>query len=207
MVKVGFICEGDTEQILLLSDKFQEFLTSINLHLVNVINATGSGNLLPHNIKGYIESLEKDDAEVIFILTDLDNDVCITKTKERIKAREKDVVIIAVKKIEAWFLANDLAMRLLLNNPDFSYPAPEEESEPFETINGLLMNHTGRGIGKKGTLKTGAGKIKLVHRLLELGLNITQSAEHPACTSARYFIDKLTQTSLTANRKLPFTKL
>jgi hypothetical protein len=124
MVKIGFICEGDTEQILLLSDKFQEFLTSINLHLVNVINATGSGNLLPHNIKGYIESLEKDDAEVIFILTDLDNDVCITKTKERIKAREKDVVIIAVKKIEAWFLANDLAMRLLLNNPDFSYPAP-----------------------------------------------------------------------------------
>jgi hypothetical protein len=69
------------------------------------------------------------------------------------------------------------------------------------------MNHTGRGIGKKGTLKTGAGKIKLVHRLLELGLNISQSAEHPACTSARYFIDKLTQTSLTANRKLPFTKL
>ena len=155
MVKLDFICEGFTEQILLLSDKFQQLLTPINLHLVNVINATGSGNLLPHNIRDYIESLEKDEAEVIFILTDLDNDFCITKTKERIKAREKDVVIIAVKKIEAWFLANDSAMRLLLNNPDFSYPTPQKEVELFEIINGLLINKPGRGVGKKS-----AGKIK-----------------------------------------------
>lgn len=200
MVKVGFICEGFTEQILLLSDKFQQLLISIKLQLVNVINATGSGNLLPHNIKGYTESLEKDGAEVIIILTDLDEDICVTKTKERIKARETDIVIIAVKKIESWFLANDDAMQLLLNNPHFSYSTPEKEHEPFETINGLLVNHTGRGIGKKS-----AGKIKLVYRLLELGLNILQSAEHSNCASARYFIDKLTQSGLKANRKLPLT--
>ncbi len=126
MVKIGFICEGDTEQILLLSDKFQRFLISINLLLVNVINASGSGNLLPHNTQGYVQSLEKAEAEIIFILTDLDNDVCITKTKERIQAREKDVVIIAVKKIEAWFLASVFAMRSLLNSPDFSYFAPKK---------------------------------------------------------------------------------
>ena len=122
---------------------------------------------------------------MIFILTDLDNDVCITKTKERIKAREKDVVIIAVKKIEAWFLANDPAMRLLLNSPDFSYPTPEKEAEPFEVINGLLISHTGRGVGKKS-----AGKIKLAHKFLEIGFDISQSAKHSGCTSARYFIDK-----------------
>ncbi len=199
MVKVGFICEGDTEAILLSSDNFQLYLSSINLRAVNVINACGSGNLLPHNIKGYIEGLEKSGAEVILILTDLDENICITETKNRIKARLQDIVIVAVKKIEAWFLANDLAMRLLLNNPDFSYPAPEKESEPFETINGLLINHTGRGIGKKGTPKTGAVKIKLVHKLLELGLDISQSAEHPGYTSARYFIDRLAQISLKAN--------
>lgn len=190
MVKVGFICEGVTEQKLLFSDKFQQFLSSINLLSVNVINATGAGNLLPHNIQGFVESLEKDEAEVIFILTDLDDDVCITKTKERIKAREKDIVIIAVKKIESWFLANDHAMQMLLNNPYFSYPFPEKEAEPFEIINGLLTTHTGRGIGKKS-----AGKIKLVYRLLELGFKISHSAEHSNCNSAKYFINKLIQIS------------
>lgn len=194
MVKIGFICEGITEQILLFSDKFQQFLSSINLHLINVINADGSGNLLPHNIQAYIQSLQKNEAEVIFILTDLDNEVCITKTKERIKAREKDVVIIAVKKIESWFLANDDAMQMLLNDPYFSYPTPEEEHEPFETINDLLINHTGRGIGKKS-----AGKIKLVNRLLELGFDITQSAKHRNCTSARYFINRLTKINVETN--------
>ncbi len=61
-------------------------------------------------------------------------------------------MIIAVKKIEAWFLASVFAMRLLLNNPDFSYPAPEKEPEPFETINSLLINHTGRCVGKKSAV-------------------------------------------------------
>lgn len=194
MVKIGFVCEGFTEQILLLSENFQQFLASINLHLVNVINATGSGNLLPHNISGYIESLEKDGAEEIFIFTDLDNDICITKTKERIQAREKDIVIIAVKKIEAWFLANDSAMRILLSNSDFSYLFPENETEPFETINSLLVKHKGRGVGKKS-----AGKIKLVHKLLELGFEITESAKHSNCYSAKYFIDKLTHIGAKVN--------
>lgn len=191
MVKVGFICEGFTEQILLSSDKFQSFLTSINLQSVNVINATGAGNLLPHNIGGYIQSLEKNGVEAIFILTDLDNDICITKTKERIKARTRDIVIIAVKKIEAWFLANDTAMRLLLGNPNFSYQNPEDELEPFETINNLLISFTGRGVGKKT-----AGKIKLVTKLLELGLDVQQSGVHPNCLSAKYFIDKLKEVGL-----------
>ena len=192
MVKVGFICEGYTEQILLLSDKFQQLLTSINLELINVINATGSGNLLPHNIKGYLESLEKDGAEIIFILTDLDNDVCITHTKARIQSREQDIVIIAVKKIEAWFLANEPAMRLLLNNSSFSFETPENEEVPFETINYLSVKFTGRGIGKKN-----AGKIKLVNKLLELGLDLRHSGSHPNCLSAKYFIDKLNKVAST----------
>jgi len=186
MVKVGFVCEGFTEQIFLLSDNFQNFLASVNLKLINVVNATGSGNLLPHNITAYIESLEKDGAEVIVILTDLDKDDCITKTKERISARDKDILVIAVKKIEAWFLANEPAMQLLLNNPQFSFPAPEEEEEPFETINHLLFAHIGRGIGKKT-----AGKIKLVTKLIELGFDLSLSANHPDCPSSKYFIDKL----------------
>ncbi len=173
MVKIGFICEGETEQILLLSDNFQLYLSSIHLHSVRVINACGSGNLLPHNINGYIESLEKAGADKIFILTDLDEDICISKTKARIKAREQDVVVIAVKKIEAWFLANNAGMQALLKNNHFTFPAPEAENNPFETINSLLVQHMGRGMGK-----TSAGKIKLVKKLIEIGFQLPESANH-----------------------------
>ena len=186
MVKIGFICEGDTEQILLLSGSFQQYLSSINLLAVNVINACGSGNLLPHNIGGYVESLEKAGAEVVVILTDLDDDICITRTKERIKPRVHDVVIIAVKKIEAWFLANDIAMRSLLKDGQFSFIAPEGEDNPFETIKGLLLKFTGRGIGR-----TSSGKIRLIKRLIDLGFDLQNSANHPQCFSAKYFLGKL----------------
>ena len=186
MVKIGFICEGDTEQILLLSGSFQQYLSSINLLAVNVINACGSGNLLPHNIGGYVESLEKAGAEVVVILTDLDNDICITKTKERIKPRVQDVVIIAVKKIEAWFLANDIAMRSLLKDGQFSFIAPEGEDNPYETIKGLLLKFSGRGIGR-----TSSGKIRLIKRLIDLGFDLQNSANHPQCFSAKYFLGKL----------------
>lgn len=143
MVKVGFICEGDTEQILLGSDKFRNFLTSRKVESLPVINAKGSGNLLPHNIDGYLERLEKQGAEVIVILTDLDDDICIARTKERISARKQDIVVIAVKKIESWFLACSPTMQQLLGQPGFHFDDPENENDPFETINALLVQHRG----------------------------------------------------------------
>ncbi|WPV63754.1 hypothetical protein [Chitinophaga sp. LS1] len=156
---------------------------------MNVINAQGCGNLLPHNIEGYIQLLEKDGAEKIVILTDLDQDVCITSTKNRIKARPQDVVVVAVQQIESWFLACTPAMRQLLKNEDFSFPLPEAEQVPFETINRLMMEFTGKGIGNKA-----AGKRRLVNRLLEQhGLDLTISATHPACPSVQYFLRKVAQ--------------
>jgi hypothetical protein len=186
MVKVGFICEGSTEFILLQSQGFKDLLTENNISLVNVINAGGSGNLLPHNISGYVSALEKDGAEKIFILTDLDTDVCITLTKQRISARAQDIVVVAVKQIESWFLADTDIMRVLLNKADFIFDFPENENVPFETINNLMVTHTGRGVGK-----TSAGKIKLITRLSTLGINLNRMADHAACPSATYFIEKL----------------
>jgi len=186
MVKVGFICEGSTELILLQSDSFNKLLASLNIKAVGVINAKGSGNLLPHNIAEYVALLEKDEAETIIILTDLDEEFCVTRTKERIKARNQDIIVVAVKEIEAWFLACDITMQELLNDPGFHFSAPENEKIPFETINYLLVKAHGRGIGKKGP-----GKIKLINKLLEIGLDLSQAAVHPKCPSAKYFLKKL----------------
>lgn len=191
MIKVGFICEGDTEFHLLRSESFRTLLTGLNLNSVNVINAKGSGNLLPHNISGYLRSLEKDGAKVIIILTDLENDVCITQTKQRISARPEDIVIVAVKQIEAWFLACSKTMSILLDSPNFNFPYPEKENNPFITINNLLIEYIGRGIGRRNN----SGKIKLIKRILEKRLDISEASVHDNCPSAKYFIDKLSQIS------------
>jgi hypothetical protein len=187
MIKIGFICEGFTERKLLESENFKNFLQSINIEIVNeVINAEGSGNLLPHNIFAYIERLKSKAAEKIIILTDLDDDICITNTKARIGATKNEIIIVAVKKIEAWFLACDSVMQKLLNDEDFQFENPELELNPFETIRQLKIEKTGRGFNK-GT----GGKINLLNNLLLLGLNITEAASHPNCPSAKYFINKL----------------
>lgn len=77
-------------------------------------------------------------------------------------------------------------MRKLLGHPGFKCTNPEEEQEPFETINDLLIAHSGRGIGKKT-----AGKKKLINRLLENGLELADAAAHGSCPSAAYFLRKL----------------
>jgi len=186
MVKIGFICEGKTEVIFISSEKFTNFLAGKNIDVIDIVNAGGSGNLLPHNIAQYVQLLEGKGAEKIVILTDLDEDACITVTKQRINAREKDVVVIAVKQIEAWFLACTPTMQKLLNDTDFEFEFPENEANAFETIRTLMIQKTGRGI-YKGV----GGKIKLAHILLLLGLDISQAASHPNCPSAAYFLDKI----------------
>jgi hypothetical protein len=186
MIKVGFICEGYTEKILLESTSFGDLLRSLNIELLQVINAEGCDNLLPHNIGPYTAILENVGAQFIIIVTDLDDDTCIAETKNRILARKQDVVVVAVKKIEAWFLACTPAMRKVLGHPGFECADPEDEQEPFETINNLLIVHSGRGIGKKT-----AGKKKLINRLLEYGLDLADAAAHGSCPSAAYFLRKL----------------
>lgn len=188
MIKVGFICEGYTEQILLRSNAFTQLLNSLQIEPLPIINAEGSGNLLPHNISGYTERLEREGAKAIVILTDLDEDICITKTKKRIAGRAQDVVVIAVKKIEAWFLACSPVICKLLQQDGFTIALPEQETNPFETINKLLTQSTGRGIGKKT-----AGKIKLANKMIELGFDLPLAAAHKNCPSAAYFLRRLTE--------------
>jgi len=158
----------------------------LNIELLQVINAEGCDNLLPHNIQPYTAILENAGAHFVIIVTDLDDDSCITETKNRISARDQDVVIVAVKKIEAWFLACTPAMRKILGQPSFECPDPEDEQKPFEAINNLLIKHSGRGIGKKT-----AGKKKLINRLLGNGLDLSDAATHGNCPSAAYFLRKL----------------
>lgn len=182
VVRIGFICEGETEKIIVESDKFRKGLSELNLEFVKAIDATGNGNLLPQHIPAFIRNLEKEGAEKILILTDLDKDKCITLTKERIAPEQKQTIIIATRQIEAWFLADSTTLSAIFHS-NFHFPHPENEDSPRDTLQNLLIKHTGRGMGPS--------KPKFAKKMIDSGFDVFQAARHENCSSARYFLDKL----------------
>jgi hypothetical protein len=181
VVKVGFIVEGETESLLLFSDNFKAILRELNLDSVGVVNAGGNKNLLPHNIAIHQTNLIELGASIIVILTDLDDDQCITKTKERITEKENQIIIVAVKQIEAWFLADSILLTELFGQT-FQFENPEIESTPFETLRKLMIKHRGRGLPKK---------VPMTLKMIDNGFSIQNAANHPNCQSAKYFLTKL----------------
>jgi hypothetical protein len=189
MVSIGFIGEGKTEQILLESDSFQAWLQQNGIKCVGtVIDADGAGNLLPEQINPLQQELLGFGAKLIVVLTDLDNDTSVRITKQRIGESNRQIVIVAVKAIEAWFLADTLTLTAL-TNVTTHIEHPEQDKQPFETIRQIFLNKTGRGIGTKPML---------ARRMLKYGFTIENAAQHPNCPSATYFLTKL-QTLALAN--------
>ena len=188
-MNVGFICEGDTERKVVESSAFQQLLTNYGINCITPIeDAEGNGNLLPHNIQEKQNKLFSAGASLIVVLTDLDKDACITKTKERIQEFPNQVITVAVKEIEAWFLADSAVLTQMTGVPVY-IDYPEQDEQPFETIRQIFLNKTGRGIGTKPML---------ARRMLKYGFSIENAAQHPNCPSATYFLTKL-QTLALAN--------
>ncbi|MCY7352277.1 MAG: hypothetical protein LH606_16705 [Cytophagaceae bacterium] len=186
MVKIGFICEGETEKLIVESPVFQNLISEFGLVCIDdVIDAGGNGNLLPQNIEQFQLRLLNLGAQKIFILTDLDVNSCITLTRTRITERPDQIIIVSVKQIESWFLADSFALNLICQT-DFSFCRHEQELNPFETIRQQLFDLTGRGIHKRS-------KLILAKRFLNAGFSIRNAAAHPNCPSARYFLNKLTE--------------
>lgn len=191
MVKIGFIVEGATEKKILESPAFRQYLTSLNLsYIPEVIDAKGNGKLLPEYLPGHIQMLKDKGANKIIILTDLDADVCITATKGRIGAPADCIVIVSVKMIESWFIADTITMRHLLGDPGYTCVNPETIVDPYEEIRQTMLRRTGRGMG-------GKSKLFMAARFIKSGFTAVKASNHPNCTSAKYFVSKLE--SLSAN--------
>ncbi|UFH54340.1 hypothetical protein [Spirosoma sp. KNUC1025] len=183
MVKIGFICEGKTEKNVIESDKFQDWLKINGFECsLPVIDAKGNGNLLPHKIEALRRELLDRNVQKIIILTDLDIDSCISLTRQRITERDNQIIIVAVKQIEAWFLSDTPTLQSLFNDSSFIFEHPEQEINPFLTLQQLLVSKTNRGVGSKGIL---------VSRMLKYGFSVENAAQHPNCSSAHYFLTKL----------------
>ncbi|GAB3774104.1 hypothetical protein GCM10028818_16450 [Spirosoma horti] len=190
MVRIGFICEGKTEKNIIESINFQQWLRLNGFEcLLPIIDAKGNGNLLPHRIEALRQELLDRNVQKIIVLTDLDADSCISLTRQRISERDDQIIIVAVKQIESWFLGDTPTLQALLNDSAFKFDQPEQEVNPFSTLQQLLLAKTNRGVGSKSIL---------VSRMLKYGFTVENAARHPNCSSASYFLTKL-QTLASAN--------
>lgn len=181
MVNVGFIVEGDSEKIIIESEMFRNFLKQKGYNLITpVINAKGGGNLLPQKIEPFLNRLLN--ADKICVLTDLETEEDISKVKERINHDKIDVIFVAVKALEAWYLADTAAMEKLFNSKFFEQDPENTSLMPYEHLKELVIQYD---------LKHGLGpKPSLAKKMLKkYHFSIENAASHKNCPSAKELIN------------------
>jgi hypothetical protein len=188
MVKrVGFIYDGETEEFILKSPMFHEYIESIGLRIIGAIKYK-SGKL-----SHYSEQLLKKEAERVIILTDMEQAPCFTEVFERYREENLEGYhkIIVVKRMgEAWLLADTNTLKGILrigrHRPFHENNNPEAETNPCHKINELLLRHTNRTGNKKKAVKF-TSKPLLAKKFLDNGFTIEAAVAHPRCMSAKYF--------------------
>ena len=182
MVKLGLIGEGDTEKRIMESEPFRKLLKENKIDFIkDVVNGKGNGNLIPKKLSSFEKILNDKGATHILILADKESAPCITEAKNNIDPDGNNMVIIANRQIENWFLADSKCMSSFFQN-QYVCDNPEEVENPFELIKEKRIELKGRGIGNKRTLG---------RRMLQSGFSVQNAAAHPNCPSAKYFLGKL----------------
>lgn len=187
MKTIGFICEGESDKLLFESEGLKNLLTRFNLQTVLVIDASGNGNFLPKHMSNHLQQMRDLQADFIIVVTDLDDDACITHTKARINPEnylsDTMYISISVKAMEAWFLADSKTLTSIFKQKYF-YEFPEVTPDnPFDTLKDEFITYTNRGVGNS--------KVLLTKRMLKNGFSIANAAQHPNCPSAKYFLRQL----------------
>lgn len=183
MVKAGFIVEGASERIVVESLKFRELLRSCGYELVTpVVDAKGGGNLLPQNISAFIARLDTAGAERIFVLTDLEDEAQVATVRARVAHPRIQFAFIAVKALEAWYLADSAAINAWLGTDNFYEQNPEATPDkPWEQLKQVAVQFGTRGPGSKVAF---AKKITK-----QCGFSIESASAHPACPSAQELVE------------------
>lgn len=190
MVTVGFVVEGESETLLVRSEVFRQWLREdCKLEVVDpVIDAAGSGNMCSRNIGDLVENLRAEaNPDKVVVLADLDPETCapcVQARKEIIGSQGIDLVAIARKAMESWFLADTEAMRRWLGDDTFCEAAPETlAGMPWDRLK-ELRDKRGRGPGRERLVFT--RKFIRHHRF-----DVRRAAQHTQCPSARYFVNRL----------------
>ena len=173
----------ESEKIVVESKAFREFLVQYDYELVTpVIDANGGGNLLPQNIEDFIARLTNNDVDRVFILTDLEDEPSVDEVKQRVAHAKVDATFVAVKALEAWFLADSNAMKQWLKCDEFNEPEPEQTiNKPWERLKEIAEENDERG--------PGSSKVAFAKRMVKhWGFDVQNAANHPACLSAEELV-------------------
>jgi len=104
------------------------------------VDAGGNGQLCSRKITAFVDKLkiQAKNPDKVVVLADLDPDrcaPCISKRKEIIGNDGIDLIVIARKALESWFLADMEAMRRWTGNKGFYEDQPETLSEmPWDRL-------------------------------------------------------------------------
>lgn len=186
-IKVGFIVEGGSEKVIVESPQFRDFLDRNGYELVTpVIDAEGGGNLLPQNLEVFIERFDLENVHQIYVLTDLEDDPSIESVRQRIAHASIKFSFVAVKALEAWYLADSSAMNSWLGITDFNEVQPEQtQGKPWDRLKEIATEKGKRGPGQKISF---AKKITKHH-----GFSLVHAAQHQNCPSATELVNYFTQ--------------
>ncbi len=184
MVDIAFLVEGETEEILISHLRDIDWFKQFNINIVSIINLKGNGNFCAKNIEKFIIQAKAFNPEHIILLTDLECDPCIEKTKARLGDCVDCITVIARKAIESWMLADTELMKKITNNLSYVCIEPENTKDmPFDEIVNILKENNTKG--------TGPSKPRFLKRLIKQGFDIDRAKEHNNIQSLNYFIDKL----------------
>lgn len=190
--KVGFICEGETEVRLLGSDMVKNLLAEMNIESVGEFDAGGRSKIINKDdgVEKKFQILSDKAAERIFVLSDLEDDPCISYYKGRLfNYSALAVNIVAVKAIEAWLLSDSKTLSVLLKGR-FHCDMPENTDVlPLNKLQDIFIEKTGRGLG------IGYKKPKIMKKFIRNGFMLDEAAKHPNCSSVKYFLKKLEEFS------------
>lgn len=185
MVKLGIICEGESEKIIFDSTDFKALMNSYEIDLVDVVVAGSKTQYRADFLPRHRQILLDKGAKRILALVDLDDDQCITLTKQTVPSFDDQTVVVAVREFENWYLADTETLGRFTGKTQV-VDHPENYKEPLDKIISLY----GKRFPKS--------KPKLANNMKRCGFSIERAAEHPNCPSARYFLSKL-QTLASAN--------
>lgn len=103
--------------------------------------------------------------------------------KKTIGSKDIDLVLIAKKALESWFLADTEAMRRWLGDDTFCEIAPETRTGmPWDRL---------KELGHKKRIKP-KSKVAFSRQFIhDHGFDVRRAAQHANCPSARYFVERL----------------
>ncbi|GEM_PF-1112817 len=185
--KIGFIYDGETEEVIIKSDMFGNYLTSIGLRSVGMFKYKSK------KLSIYSDKLIRKGAEKIVILTDMEQSLCFSEVFEKYgeeNLNDYHKIIVAKRMGEAWLLADTDTLKNILRIGKLrafnENKNPESENNPHHKINELLSRHANRTGNKKKAVKF-TSKPLLAKKFLDHGFTLQAAVDHPKCMSVQYF--------------------